>query len=188
MDSTSASLLIRLQHPNEREAWDRFVRLYSPLMFHWARRVGMQAQDAADLVQDVLLALLHKLPEFRYDKQRSFRSWLRTVTMNQWRDRAKRRATRAVPGNDAQLGDVVGECPLDQLIETEYRQAVTGRALRLMQGEFQPRIWQACWQHTVEGRSAADVAAELGMTPGAVYAATCRVLGRLRQELDGLVD
>ena len=47
----------------------------------------MQEQDAADLVQDVLIVLMRKLPEFHYQPGKSFRGWLRTVLMNKWRDR-----------------------------------------------------------------------------------------------------
>jgi hypothetical protein len=38
----------------------------------------------------------------------------------------------------------------------------------------------------VAGKSAVQVAAELGLTPGAVRAARFRVVARLWQELDGL--
>jgi DNA-directed RNA polymerase specialized sigma24 family protein len=40
----------------------------------------------------------------------------------------------------------------------------------------------------VDGKSAAEVASALGMTPGAVRAAKFRVLSRLRRELAGLLD
>ena len=80
MNTTSFSLLERLRQPSDSAAWDRFVELYTPLLFYWGRRAGLQSADAADLVQDVFEVLLHKLPEFQYDRQKSFRSWLRTVT------------------------------------------------------------------------------------------------------------
>jgi DNA-directed RNA polymerase specialized sigma24 family protein len=37
-------------------------------------------------------------------------------------------------------------------------------------------------------RPAAEVAAEMDLTSGAVYGARFRVLGRLRKELQGLLD
>src|SRR5438876_4447688 len=92
MHSTPVSLLERLRRPAEPEAWGRFVHLYTPLLYYWSRRAGLQPSDAADLVQDVLTTLVQKLPEFRYDEHKSFRAWLRTVTLNKWRDRRKRHA------------------------------------------------------------------------------------------------
>ena len=57
-----------------------------------------------------------------------------------------------------------------------------------MKTDFQPATWRACWENVVEGRPAAEVARELGITVNAVYLAKSRVLRRLHQELDGLLD
>src|SRR5205809_8103452 len=92
MHTTSLSLLERLRWPEEQEAnWRRFVQLYTPLLFHWARKLGLSAEDAADLAQEVLILLVQKLPAFHYDPQRSFRGWLRTVILNKWRDHQRLR-------------------------------------------------------------------------------------------------
>ena len=89
-DHTRVSLLQALRHSPSAHSWERFVRLYTPLLLYWARRLGLQDHDAADLVQDVLVVLLRKLPEFQYQPGRSFRGWMRTVLMNKWRDRPHR--------------------------------------------------------------------------------------------------
>src|ERR1043165_3969943 len=93
MYTTSASLLERLRHRDQEQAWARFVELYSPLLLYWARRAGVQQQDAADLVQDVFTTLLQKLPEFTYDCNQNFRGWLRTIAMNRWRNLMRRRVS-----------------------------------------------------------------------------------------------
>ncbi|HEV3080157.1 MAG TPA: hypothetical protein VGY66_10270, partial [Gemmataceae bacterium] len=72
--------------------------------------------------------------------------------------------------------------------EAEYRRELSRRALRLMQGEFAPTTWKACWETVVHDRSTDEVARELGISENAVYLARCRVLRRLREELGGLVD
>ena len=86
MLSTPASLLERLRRPEPGQAWEQFVRMYTPLLCQWARRLGLQDHDVADLVQDVMVRLHQKLPEFVYDPAKSFRAWLRTVLINQWRN------------------------------------------------------------------------------------------------------
>jgi RNA polymerase sigma-70 factor, ECF subfamily len=185
--TTPISLLDRLRQPNPAAAWERFVELYTPVLFAWARRLGLQASDAADLVQEVFTLLVEKLPEFEYDKHKSFRSWLRTVTLNKWRDVCRRKAVipvQAVGGlSDASVPD-----PADALDEAEYRRQLVSRALELLRTEFQPVTWQACWEYVVQGRPAAEVARELGISPNAVYLAKGRVLRRLRAELEGLLD
>jgi RNA polymerase sigma-70 factor (ECF subfamily) len=186
METTSVSLLQRLRQPGDREAWGRFVDLYSPLLYHWACRMGSPAQDAADLVQEVFTTLVQKLPEFQYDWQKSFRGWLRTLTLNKWRDHLRRRAA-APHGGEAGLAEVAAPPEAEAVWEAEYQRRLIGQALRVMQTDFQPATWKACWALVVEGKPGHEVAAQLGLSLDAVYAAKSRVLRRLRQELDGLM-
>jgi RNA polymerase sigma-70 factor (ECF subfamily) len=186
MTTTPVSLLERLRQPGDQDAWARFVDLYAPLMFSWARRWGLHADAAADLVQDVFLTLLETLPRFEYDPQKSFRAWLRTVTRNRWHDRQRGAATRPLPGNEHLLATVPG--PGSQAEEEEDQLVLVRRTLELLRNDFQPLTWRAFWEHGVLGRPAAEVAAQLGVSLSAVYNARFRVLGRLRQELDGILD
>jgi RNA polymerase sigma-70 factor (ECF subfamily) len=187
MHTTPVSLLERLRKPGEQQDWTRLVEMYTPLLFYWARRMGLQESDAADLVQDVFTLLVHKLPEFVYDRHKSFRNWLRTILQNKWRDHLRRAAVHA--RQDSQLAEQADSTDaLQDLWEKEYRELLVARALELMQSEFQPTTWQACWETVVSGRPAAEVAKGLGLTVDAVYAAKSRVLRRLRRELEGLLD
>jgi RNA polymerase sigma-70 factor (ECF subfamily) len=188
MDTTSVSLLERVRNPADQEAWNRFVQLYSPLLFDWCRRSGLQLADAADLTQDVFATLFQKLPDFTYDRHKSFRAWLRTVTLNHWRDRQRRIGTRPLPGAGQPLDSLKSPDQISALEEHEYQQNLLSRALQVMRADFEPATWQAFWAHAVEGQPAAVVAAKLGLTLTAVYGAKFRVLNRLRQELQGLLD
>jgi RNA polymerase sigma-70 factor (ECF subfamily) len=188
MNTTPASLLERLHRPDERAAWERFVDLYTPLIYYWARRAGLQPSDAADLVQDVFTVLVKKLPEFTYDRQKSFRGWLRTVTLNKWCENHRRRGARLPTADDSALEALANGGDPEALSEAEYRQHLATRALRLMQAEFPATTWKACWEVVVGGRPAAEVAAELDISTAAVYTAKSRVLRRLRQELAGLLE
>ncbi len=185
---TPVSLLERLRGPGEPEAWRRCAELFTPLIYHWAHRAGLSAADAADLVQEVFLVLVQKLPEFRYDRQGTFRGWLRTVTLNKWREMQRRRRLPARDDGDPRLDELSVPDDLEAYDEHEYRRHLVDRALKLMKSEFQPSTWKACWEHVVSGRPAAEVANELGISPDAVYTAKSRVLRRLRTELEGLLD
>jgi RNA polymerase sigma-70 factor (ECF subfamily) len=188
MDTTNISLLDRLKLPVDQLAWSRFVDLYTPLIYSWARQVGLQESDAADLVQEVFAALVQKMPEFSYDRHKSFRAWLRTVTLNKWRDRCRRLAARPQEVTGAAVVDLADTDNEGSFAEIEYRQYLVARALELMQAEFQPTTWKACWEFVVAGRSAADVARQLGISENAVHLAKGRVLRRLRHELQGLIE
>jgi RNA polymerase sigma-70 factor (ECF subfamily) len=79
---------------------------------------------------------------------------------------------------------------LDNLADPDaaYRRQVVGHALEVMQAEFQPTTWKACWELVDCDRPAAEVAAEPGISENAVSIARCRVLRRLRRELEGLIE
>jgi RNA polymerase sigma-70 factor (ECF subfamily) len=187
MHTTPVSLLQRVRQPGEQQAWALFVEMYTPLLYEWARRMGLQESDAADLVQEVFAVLVAKLPGFLYDRQKGFRAWLRTILNNKWRDTCRRRAIRPQPQSPDLLAEVA-EPDAEAFWESEYRQHLVGRALELMQQDFQPATWRACWETVVSGRSPAEVAAELGMTLDAVYTARSRVLRLLSKDLEVLLD
>ena len=131
--------------------------------------------------------LIERMPEFAYDPHKSFRNWLRTITLNKWREYpAPYTADAGTPRYRAirdcrprQCGSPVG---------IRASPAALGRALVVMQTDFQPATWKAFWEYVVRGRPAAEVAAELGITVGALHAAKFRVVARLRQELKGMMD
>jgi len=188
MSRTPASLLERLKRTDNQDAWRRFVQLYTPLIYRWASRAGLRQNEAADLVQEVFLVLVEKLREFQYDGNRSFRAWLKTVTLNKWREQLRRRLPGAKIIADNNLPEA--ECPnlTDLFEENEYRRYLVRCAMQIVQADFEPVTWTAWCAFVVEGRPAKDVAAELGLSVNAVYLAKGRILARLREELNGLVE
>jgi RNA polymerase sigma-70 factor (ECF subfamily) len=164
------------------------VDLYTPLLYHWARQLGLQQSDAADLVQEVFVVLVQKLPDFRYQANQRFRGWLWTVTVNKHRERQRRRAGKLQGAGDVGLEDLADPRIDEAVAEAEYRTYLARRALELMQTDFQLTTWKACWECIVEGRPPAEVAAELGLTVNAVHLAKSRVLRHLRAELAGFLD
>lgn len=181
MLSTRVSLLERLRTPDDEAAWVRFVELYTPLMLRWALRQGLQPTDAADAVQDVMAVLVEKFDGFRYDSGRSFRAWLRTVVVNKVRERARRKTAHTLP-EPAVLDELPARAADED--DDEDRKLLVRRGLELIRGEFAESVWKAFWEYAVAGRPVGEVAAELGISPGTVYAAKSRVLTRLRLEID----
>jgi RNA polymerase sigma-70 factor (ECF subfamily) len=186
-------LLARVQ-ADEAQAWERLVNLYAPLVFHWCRSRGLQDQDVADVVQEVFRAVVAHVGSFRKERAAdTFRGWLRRIAQNKLHDHFRRRGREAmgVGGSSAQdrLAQLPGPEPAeDDLVPDEEGERILfARALDLIREEFAEQTWAAFWRTAVEGRSAKDVAADLGMTPGAVRVAKCRVLHRLREELGDLM-
>ena len=95
MTTTRLTLLERL-HSRASRRRGGIAHLYTPLLYYWARRAGLQSQDAANLAQEVLVLLVRRLPEFAYNPASGgFRSWLRTVTLNRLRDRRRTASARS---------------------------------------------------------------------------------------------
>lgn len=187
MHTTPVSLLMRLKQPKPEIAWQRFVELYTPLLFYWARQAGLQSPDDADLVQEVFAVLVEKLPEFDYDNQKSFRGWMRTIVLNRWRDQRRRTLASRTEAGPVELDNVADPAVEEEFWERDHRQQLVTRALELMKTDFEEKTWRACWECVVADRPATEVAAELGMTRNAVYVAKYRVLRHLRRELEGLL-
>lgn len=186
MDTTPVTLLERLRMPGDEDAWRQLVALVTPLVLAWAHRVGLRRDDAADLAQDVLAVLVQKLPAFDYDPAQSFRAWLKTIAMNKWRERLRRPAAQSLDA--ASQLDRLAAPDAEAAWENEYRFQLVLRAFENIKYDFQPRTWRACWELVVRGRDVNQVAAELALTPGAVYVAKCRVLRRLRKEMEGMLE
>ena len=175
----------RLQGPESKAAWERFVEIYTPLFYYWVRQAGWRDADAADLVQDILMTLLQQMPVFSYEPGQSFRNWLWTIMRNKCRHRARQDAVRrGVAVED--IADA-GNDPTVQVADREFQAQILQQSLKVMRREFEETTWTACWEHVVRDRAAVEVAAELGITVNAVYIAKSRVLRVLRRELAGLL-
>lgn len=192
--STSTSLLGRAE-AGEDQAWRRLVDLYSPLVYEWCRRHGLQAEDAGDVAQEVFAAVARSIEGFRRDRPNdSFRGWLWTITRNKIRDYFRNRKGQpdAQGGTGAQMRLAeLPEQPPDASISSVPGgggDSLQRRAIELVRAGVEERTWQAFWRVAVEGEAAAAVAQQLGISVQAVYDAKYRIRRKIRQEFDGLIE
>lgn len=162
-------------------------------MFRWCRRTGLSAEDAADVMQDVWAAVAAAVPRFdAAGPAATFRGWLYTVTRSKLADHHRRRGARPVAEGGstalARWAELPEAEPDDSLADPATGSAgVMRRAVELLRGDVEPATFRAFWATAVEGRPAAEVAAELGVTAAVVYQAKSRLLRRLRLEYEGLL-
>jgi RNA polymerase sigma-70 factor (ECF subfamily) len=183
----SSTLVGRLQL-REPDAWKRFSDLYGPLVYSWARRAGLQDSDASDVMQEVFRAVALGIDDYRRVRlQDSFRGWLWGISQHKIINEFRRRATSPQTDDGAMesMASKVSSA-LGADLEEELG-LVARRAIALLRTDFQPVTWQAFEQTVLQGRSAADVAGDLGISLGSVYTAKSRVLARLRHELGELL-
>lgn len=194
MNETSLSLLHRLQQSSEPESWNRLAALYVPLIRAWLRKYDVQESDADDLVQEVLLAVSKDLSKFEHGGQPgAFRGWLKGILVNRlrnfWRARDRRREARGHSDIDERLAELeIPTSELSQLWNAEHDRYVLRQLLELVKPHFAPNTWMAFDRVALKGEKPRDVAAEMQISLNAVVTAKSRLLGRLRQESQGLVD
>ena len=190
---TSLSLVMRVME-NDPLAWERLVRLYSPLVYFWCRKSGLQEHDLHDVFQDVFHTLARNIKKFRPIENGTFRGWLRTLARNQLNDHFRKMGRVPMPLGGTEAMHYLEQIPaVEQMSslnhseegrdEIEIQHSLLIQALANVRHHFAEQTWKAFWMVVVDGREANDVAIDLDMLPGAVRVAKSRVLKRLRLEI-----
>ena len=189
---TSLTLLERIQvNPEDPQAWRLFVERYQPRIRRWCLAWGLQDSDADDVAQDVLLKLYAALRKFRYDPEKSFRAWLKTVTQHAWIDFLA--ARRRDPGHDAgpigQISDSAeAQSDLERQIEEAFERELLDVAMRRVMGRVKSITWDAFRLTAIEGLAGAEAAHRLGMPVAHVFVAKHRVQKMLQEVVRILKD
>lgn len=198
-DNRTSYSLIGRSMENDPDAWERLVRLYSPLVYSWSQESGLPSADVHDIFQEVFHALARNIKKFRRLENGSFRGWLRTMTRNKVNDHFRKsgREPQPIGGTDARYcweqmpeprRHSSSKSSHDEQTKLEIQHAILSQALANVRSSFVEQTWQAFWMVVIDGRETKDVAEDLSMRPGTVRVAKCRVLKRLRQELGESVD
>ncbi len=183
---TSVSLLDQARD-NQPAAWQRLVALYTPLLQAWLTAAGLQPADRDDVSQRTLEILVRQLSAFEHNgRPGAFRTWLRGITVNLLREHWRERPPTGAESALEQLADPAGG--LSRFWDEQHDRHVLHGLMELVRPEFADSTWQAFRRVALEGVPARDVAHGLGLSVNAVLIAKSRVLTRLRQEAQGLVE
>jgi RNA polymerase sigma-70 factor (ECF subfamily) len=184
MADTPVSLLQRLQKSPVPEDWSELLDLYTEPLFRYALSRWLSTEDARDLVQQVFVVLVERLPTFEYDPRRSFTAWLLTVARNKITDfhrQARRPLHLSLAPDDAPAEE-------DSWTEREFTEHVVRTAFARLQAEFDEKTVTGCRECWMLGRPVAEVAGELGLTANALQCRLMRARKRLSQQLLDLVE
>jgi len=188
--TTHGTLLARISDSSDPAAWSEFCAQYEEMIRAFARRQGMVGSDSDDIVQDVLMALTKAMPGFEYNPAKGkFRSYLKTVVV-----RAIIRKRERYAG-DARTQDLneesraaASDASLDTVWEEEWRQQHLRRAMRQTEAEFNATDIGCFRAYVLEGAETEDVAKRFDVSPGQVYNAKHRILGRLREIIASQIE
>jgi RNA polymerase sigma-70 factor, ECF subfamily len=140
---------------------------------------------AADLVQETFTKALFRLDRFEWRGPASLRAWIATIARNTFRDHVRSAAERhhggyevpdQIDATDADRPEAVVERDL------EGTTAFAGRVLGALKPEHQLVLRRTLG----EGRSASDVARELGRSEAAIHQLKRRALDAARRAAEQL--
>jgi len=194
---TQEGLIARIRNSDADDAWQEFYETYCRVIYSYARRYGLSRDDAEDIVQEVFVKIMRKLPSFHYDRTRGrFLSWIKTITRTTAVDFLRRRQARTEgqPQVDSldgvqsmleQIPDPNSPDPPDPWRE-EWRGSLLKQALERTKAHVDPKTFRAFVLCAFEGRRPAQVACALGMSTNSVYVAKSRMLRQLKREVAAL--
>lgn len=189
--TTKITLIGQIRNANDHAAWREFVNLYAPAVHDYCRRRGWQHADAQNITQDVFTRVCRAMSTFEYDDARGrFRSWLGLITHRQmlrYRDNHSR-AERA-PGDG--LAETILET-FDGEAASQWMEAVNAHiyacAMASVRREFDDDAWQVFQRVWERSERPGDVAQDVDKDPRWVYQLRHKIVARLRQEIERLVD
>jgi RNA polymerase sigma-70 factor (ECF subfamily) len=175
---TGSTLLDVLQNPNDNCAWSRFVERYGPKISGWCRRKGLKREHVEDVTQNVLLKLVVKLREFKYDPHKGkFRGWLKVVTDHAVEDYRTVLIQSGCVRGPAEIDSIANG--VGQVIKDTFHLELLDAAIERVQLLVSRRDWHIFRELTIEGRLAAAVAEE--QQPKMSVAAAREVKSRVKK-------
>lgn len=190
---THASLLLRVQAGDDPKAWEQFVEVYRPIVYRLARRRGLQEADAEDLAQQVLFSVARSIASWRRrDESVHFRHWLKRVAKNAILNLLTRGPKERAAGSTS-VHELLEQYDADDQalardLELEYRREIFFRAAAIVKSEIATDSWKMFELSVIEDIPIEQVAATLGKSVGAVYAARSRVMKRLQRYVKDMED
>src|SRR5688500_13063905 len=131
---TRQSLLVRLKDADDHKSWQDFLNTYGPFIYGVAVKSGLTMVEAQEVVQETVISVAKKMPEFIYDpKIGAFKGWLMRLTHWRIKDQLRKRQR---------------DRPLVYSEETSTSTTLIGR-LPDPQGNELERVWDDEWQKHV---------------------------------------
>lgn len=176
MEHTSDADLVAGCISGDQSAWEELVNRYSRLIYSIAFKSGLNADDAADVVQNVFVTVLRRLESLR--ERDRFSSWLITTARREsWHYKSGKK--EQILDEDADIVDET-ESIEDSMIAWEEAY-LTRRAIGRL-GERCQRLLTAIFL-TEDRPSYQEIGEDLGIAVGSIGPIRARCLKQLRTHI-----
>jgi len=185
MEETRSSLLDRVRDLGDSAGWVEFDQFYRPLLTGYARARGLDRNDAEEIAQQCMTAIVNQIG--RFERHRSFRAWLRGMVDHKVVDlfAARHRLTLA---DSAALGDVAGHKAADGLWEAQWNESHLTALLTNLRDSFAEHTLKAFELYVICSYGVEEISRLLDMTPNQVYVAKSRVIKHIKQHFGDTLD
>ena len=182
-DPESDEALATRARSGDRTAFDTLVRRHKDAMYRFVRRYLGSADESYDILQETFLSAWLALK--RYNPERPFLPWLRTIALNKCRDVGRRRTVwrlflRAFARETADAQTTAHlDHERDEAAELDERLARLDRAIAALPALYKEPLLLT----TVSGLSQKEAAAMLKTSPKAIEMRLARARARLADTL-----
>lgn len=187
---TRQTLIQRAKDQNDEAAWNEFISFYKMFIYYLLNRMNVSLNDMDDLVQEILLTLWKKLDSYKPEKAK-FRTWLSTVirntTLNYLKHHNSYKNRTEELKSSLEAMNSFSEPEMDKIVEREWKAYLTNMAMERIKKVFSGHALTA-FQTGIDGISAEEAAANLGITVDSVYTLRGRVKKRFVREIRFLMD
>jgi RNA polymerase sigma factor (sigma-70 family) len=183
---TTTQVLEDLKESNDILAWNSFRNNFYPVIFNFAKTLGLSATDAEDATQETMLAFLKAFRDGKYEREKGqFSHWLFGVAKRVILNFRKRLPLKHFSENNTTgtffLNTIADENNIRRTWDTQWRYMVLEKCLLQARREVDQKVFNAFELYALSQKPVEEVCRTLDMSRNAVYIAKSRVLSKLRQ-------
>ena len=193
-DNTPPSLWNRVL-ADQTDAWEKLLRVWTPCVYDFCARKGIQKSDANDVVQLVMLRVFKNRHRFD-DKEKGhrLRAWLLMIIKQCIADHYRQFASKnAAIGGSAVAGQL-GNLPdllesIDSLNDSDacFDPGLwMAKTLEVIKEEVTPQTWEIFKLYKIDNLSAKEVGQQFEMSTVAVRQRAFSVTERIKREAAGI--
>ena len=195
---TRRTLLSRLKDWNDQGSWKEFFDTYWKLIYQTALKSGLSDAEAEDVVQETVISVCKKMPEFKYRSEAgSFKSWLLQLTHWRITDQLRHRnkaslvtpRRRADTASETAMVERVADprgSELEAMWDREWASNLMDAAIARVKRQVNSRHYQLFDLCVLKKWPVSKITRLLKVRAGQVYLAKFRVSALVRREVKRL--
>jgi len=180
---TRQSLLLNLKDLGDDQSWREFFETYSDLLYSIAKKAGLSAAEADDVVQETVIAVARKMVTFDYRTSGSFKAWLLNLArwriIDQFRKRSRSEPPVGIPEVDpSESPDWQGQFAsndFETMWDDEWGKQLLNAAVEQARKQVSAKQFQIFQLNVLDRWEVEQVKSTLGVSTTQVYLARHRV-------------